>query len=192
MKFKLAKTFYRVMLWWIVLWSKTYRFFWQPKRKYVKSPLETNHSPVTAWNKIRVLEYRKDDWKVLRDVFNRPEHVQMSINCKKSFGVQLDGQMDCDDYAVWCANVLARKWHPMILCVIYKYKDGDLSGHAVCLAQNHQTGKYFHVGNWGVWGPYDSFNQAISSILSKRSILIGWSLFSPDLKLLKWSKKLPK
>lgn len=188
-KFKLAKTFFRVMLWWIVVWSRIYRFFAQPKGKYNKTPLNENLSPFEAWQIIKKIEWREDDWRVLNNVIHRPEYVQSVINTKRVFGYQPDGSMDCDDFAVWCANVIDDKYSPCILMVSYQKPDGTLSGHAVCLVQDMNTKEYYHVGNWGIHGAFQTLGDAVRHIMDQ-SKLIGWAAFSKDLKLLNYGKKL--
>lgn len=191
MKLRLARFFYRFTLWWSTAWSLIYRFFAQPKWKYRKVVLESNHNPQSAWRRVKILEYRKDDWTTLRHAINRPEHVQMSLNCKETFGMQPDGPMDCDDYAIWCVSVIEEKWQPYMLCVSWQNSNGSFEGHAVCLIQNRQTGEYHHVGNWGLSYPYSSYKDLISAIMGEDSKLVGWSIFSKNLRLIKWSTKMP-
>jgi hypothetical protein len=189
-KFKFSQKFYRVMLWWVVFWSKTYRFFAQPKWKYKKTPLDNNLTPWQAWERIKVLEWREDTWKVLNNVLHRPEYVQLIINCKTFFGYQPDGSMDCDDFAVWCANVIEdEKYEPCILMVSWQQDDGTQLGHAVCLIRDKENNEFHHVGNWGIRGPFKTLGDAIRQIKMGHR-LIGWAAFSKDLKLLNWGTKL--
>lgn len=179
------------MLWWFPFWSKIYRFFGQPKRRYKNVVLDKGHTPQSASEVVNMLTYHPDDWTVLNDAISRPEHVQMSIDCKREWGFQIEGPQDCDDYAIWCAHTISPEHNPQIITISMQKPNGELSGHAMCLAQDSTTKKYYHVGNWGCWGPYDTVKETLESVLNnQRAKLVGWSVFSKNLKLLRYDKKL--
>lgn len=172
-------------------WSKIYRFFRQ--RKYKSVPLERIKSYQYLDSRFDQLTYSADSWKELWDVCSSPNWVQYCLNEIDSENPQPKGPMDCDEFAIWAANVLQGKKKnctisTQLLSVAYKTKTGKISGHMVCLVECFypDTGDilYDHVGNWGVYEDYEDIESIVSEICSEHT-LIGYSLMDPQTLALK-------
>ena len=189
-KIWLAKFFYPVAIWYWPKWSKIYRWLWQREYKDVK--LDENLSPIQANEKVRKLTWRADGAWALGDACGSPHWVQYALNKVVAGLPQPEGYLDCDDFSSWCVNVVDRKHDPRIFTFSWVSKDGKLAGHAMCLVRQ-KDGRVYHIGNWGLYGPYLNLREACSVILTKKGSNepIGWALFNKDLKKLPCGRGLP-
>jgi hypothetical protein len=189
-KIWLAKFFYPVAIWYWPKWSKIYRWLWQREYKDIK--LDENLSPVQANEKVRKLTWRADGAWALGDACGSPHWVQYALNKVVAGLPQPKGYLDCDDFSSWCVDVVDRKHDPRIFTFSWMSKDGKLAGHAMCLVRQ-KDGRVYHIGNWGLYGPYMNLREACSVILTKKGSNepIGWSLFNKDLKKLQCGRGLP-
>jgi hypothetical protein len=189
-KIWLAKFFYPVAIWYWPKWSKIYRWLWQREYKDVK--LDENLSPVQANEKVRKLTWRADGAWALGDACGSPHWVQYALNKVVAGLPQPKGYLDCDDFSSWCVDVVDRKHDPRIFTFSWMSKDGKLAGHAMCLVRQ-KDGRVYHIGNWGLYGPYLNLREACSVILTKKGSNepIGWSLLNKDLKKLQCGRGLP-
>ena len=174
---------------WTLLWSKFYRKFFQKKYKNTKL-VRKNNSPketeVEFFNRVSKvtdgLEWKKDDWTQLWDVISSPQFVQAQINRVEEGLKQENKPLDCDDFSVYFANIIAEKFRSKLLAVAYKEKSKlKFGGHAVCLVQDSDY-QYYHLSNWGLYGPFNTVLDAVDSIYQDREY-IGYALFTKDLKL---------
>ena len=189
-KIWLAKFFYPVAIWYWPKWSKIYRWLWQGEYKDVK--LDENLSPVQANEKVRKLTWRADGAWALGDACGSPHWVQYALNKVVAGLPQPEGYLDCDDFSSWCVNVVDKKHDPRIFTFSWMSKDGKLAGHAMCLVRQ-KDGRVYHIGNWGLYGPYLNLREACSVILTKKGSNepIGWSLFTKNLKKIQCGRGLP-
>jgi hypothetical protein len=189
-KIWLAKFFYPVAIWYWPKWSKIYRWLWQREYKDIK--LDENLSPVQANEKVRKLTWRADGAWALGDACGSPHWVQYALNKVVAGLPQPKGYLDCDDFSSWCVDVVDRKHDPRIFTFSWMSKDGKLAGHAMCLVRQ-KDGRVYHIGNWGLYGPYLNLREACSVILTKKGSNepIGWSLLNKDLKKLQCGRGLP-
>ena len=189
-KIWLAKFFYPVAIWYWSRWSKIYRWIWHGKYRGAK--LDENLSYMQANEKVNKLKWQADGAWALGDACGSPHFVQYALNKVLAGLSQPDGYLDCDDFSVWCANVIDSKYDPRIFTFAWVNKQGTLSGHAMCLVRQ-KDGRICHVGNWGLYGPYVNLLEACSVVLAKRnsSEPVGWSLFNKNLKKLQCGRGLP-
>jgi len=189
-KLTLARFFYPVAIWYWPKWSKIYRWLWQGTYKEVK--LDSNLSYVQANEKVNRLKWQKDGAWALGDACGSPNWVQYCLNRVTAKMPQPEGYLDCDDFSVWCANVVDPKYDPRIFTFSWMDKDGKLKGHAMCLVRQ-KDGRICHIGNWHLYGPYTNLREACSVILTKKGTQepIGWSLLTKDLKKIQCGRGLP-
>jgi hypothetical protein len=148
------------------------------------------------------MKIKKDEsWKRdIIDVIGSPQRVQYHFNNE----LEPAHSFDCDDYACWCANVIEEHHNPAILSVSWLNEEtGKVDGHSVCvtlrpskwkiLKEDQEPKEYsmiYHIGNWGMFGPYGNVIQVLESIRAGittaegRRTLVGWTLLSKDLKVL--------
>tara|TARA_R100000008_G_C3585415_1_gene171867 strand:+ start:1148 stop:1804 length:657 start_codon:yes stop_codon:yes gene_type:complete len=176
------------------LWSKLYR--WLYHEDYKNIPIAWKLTPEQADEKCQTLTWTKDSAKEMFDAIGSPHWVQHCIDSVKFTGSQPPGALDCDEYASWCAVALDNRLCPMILSVSYMNTwEGSLKpgGHNVCVYLNRKTNEIYHIGNWGICGPYSSLESVVRDICySARKELIGWALYDSDLNLRRFSIQYPK
>ena len=189
-KLALARFFYPVALFWWPFWSGIYRFLYH--RKYKDTTLEICSTPQKASERMSQLTWTADDSRALWDSIGSPRWVQHCLNEIDRTGKQPVGPLDCDDFSVWAAHCVHTKYDPRIFIFSWLGKDGKLHGHAMCWVRN-KDGRFFHIGNWGLYGPYSNLREACSVILtmSNSKNPIGWAIYNKDLKLLNWGRDLP-
>ena len=189
-KLALAKFFYPVAIWYWPKWSKIYRWLWQSNYKGVV--MDSGLSYVQANEKVRKVQWKADGPWALGDACGSPQWVQYCLNKVIAGLPQPKGYLDCDDFSIWCANVIDKKHDPRIFTFSWMDKQGSLRGHAMCLIRQ-KDGRMCHVGNWGLHGPYANLREACSVILTMSSSKepIGWSLFTKDLKKIQCGRGLP-
>tara|TARA_R110000824_G_scaffold337764_1_gene524339 strand:- start:1550 stop:2170 length:621 start_codon:yes stop_codon:yes gene_type:complete len=190
-KYKLARLFYPLAFIWWRLWSNIYRFLFH--RKYKEVILPRNMSYIKASEEMVKLKWAPDKAMQLWDVVGSPRWVQHCINQINEGHAQPLGAMDCDEFSCWAANVVHAKYIPAVFCFAW-YDEGKnkLHGHAMCWIKN-KDGKYFHIGNWGLRGPYKNLREACSDILKYclGCKPVGWALMDANLKVLKSGRGLP-
>jgi hypothetical protein len=190
LKLTLAKLFYPVALYWWPFWSGIYR--WLYHRKYRDVTLDICLTPQQATEKMEKLTWSRDDARALWDAVGSPRWVQHCLNILNKAGKQPAGPLDCDDYSVWAASCIHPKFDPKIFTFSWLSHRGELKGHAVCWTRN-KDGRFFHVGNWGIRGPYANLREVCSVMLTlnNSNTPIGWALYNKELKLINWGRELP-
>ena len=188
-KFYLAKIFYPYAFIWWKWWSKLYRLLFN--RKYRKIKLDENLTYVEASKILEKLKWTPDKKMQLWDVVSSPEWVQYCLSEVENTKIQPAGPLDCDEYACWATNCIDPKFDPRIFCFAWQ-EDGKLSGHAMCWIQS-EDGRHYHIGNWGLYGPYNSIRPACEAIISHYDQCrpIGWALLDKNLNLQFSGRELP-
>lgn len=195
MWFKKFLYFFVVKLGIYTAWSKFYQIFIEKSLKTEHLP--ENMTPDEILSFINLIEWQPDGAKELYDAFHSEHYVDSVIvqiilankvdimwflcmrnswklilsRCEKGLG-QIAGSMDCDDYAIWCKHHLADGYKPQILNVVWT-GEKFIEGHNVCIYQINNT--LYHIGNWGIFGPYDSIKQIAKTICGNNK-LIGYSI----------------
>jgi len=150
--------------------SRLYR--WLFERKYKTLPIDT------PWVTSQVLKFFKEcTWKAdacggVIDVISKPERFYETKTG------------DCDEYAAFAHRVLS--WSSAILSVTWFDPKAKLfkkfTGHNVCVY--HYKGKWYHISNWGKFGPFDRPRDVWNSIPPKDTIPCAYGLRKDDLKWL--------
>ena len=176
------------MYWWI--WSRIYRFLHQRKYNHVR--LESNLTPSEANENVNVLRWSADGPWALWDACGSPQWVQFAINRVAGGFGQPTGYLDCDDFSVWCAHTIDKKYYPVIFTFSWLGHDKKLKGHAMCLTRQ-KDGRICHVGNWGIFGPYFCLRDACEEILKIHGSkdAVGWALLDLNLTVLHCGRALP-
>jgi len=192
LKIKLTTFFYPFAFGWWRTWSRVYRFLFN--RKYNDVIVPRNLSYIRADEEMRKLKWSADKLLQLWDVVGSPRWVQHCMNRINEGHPQPKGALDCDEYSCWAAHAIHPKYMPLIFCFCwYDTRDDKIHGHAMCWVKN-KDGKYFHLGNWGMRGPYTNLNDACLEIMNycgAGSKPIGWALLDKDLKAQAKGRGLP-
>ena len=174
------------------IWSKVYRFF--NHSIFRPLPLDVGLSPEHAEKKLNLLKWTKDGKKELFDAIGSPHWVQHCINQVRHGYEQPKGALDCDEFSAWAAEVLDNRLCPLILSVSYRKKGKFMSGgHNVCVYLDKNESALYHISNWGIQGPFDDLSELMQSICDDMdATLIGYSIHSRGLKLLRFGVKYPR
>ena len=142
------------------LWSKLYSVLFIDKktRNLLPGLYNAPHVPLARVSKV---PYVPDGIKELWDVCQPPGVVEERIIAiENSESYDINGAMDCDDYARYLANSIEDQATPRLLSVLCidkrESKWGILPkfpGHMVCLwadsgFSSTPDGKVYHIGNW--------------------------------------------
>jgi hypothetical protein len=150
--------------------SRLYR--WIFERKYMNLPQNT------PWTSKQILEFFKDcTWKAdacggVIDVISKPE---------KFYETKIG---DCDEFAAFASKTIF--WRSFILSVTWfdpKAKwFGKFKGHNVCIYCYKR--KWYHIGSWGKFGPFDRPRDVWNSIAPEETISCSYSIRRNNLKWL--------
>jgi len=190
LKLFLTKLFYPVALFWWPTWSKIYRRLYH--RKYKDVILDICQSPQQAMEEMQKLKWAPDNSRALWDAIGDARWVQHCINTVDQTGKQPKGSLDCDEFAVWAAQCTHPRFDPKIFIYSWITRSGKLKGHAMCWVRT-KDGRFFHIGNWGQYGPYRNLREACSVILTlgNGSETVGWAFYDKHLNLRDWGRELP-
>lgn len=173
---------------WISLFAM--RYIYGPWSRFWRNWFETRYTemPVQAkpWTIQDILSFfrkctwTKDKWYGGFDVISKPEKLWETHHG------------DCDEFAVFASEVLPRKRSFILSVVWYRPKaKKKFGGHNICLypklktfydedsKTEKSTMEWWHIGNWGNHGPYQSIYETIDSIPPKDAIGCAWSLRVP-------------
>jgi len=148
-------------------WSRAYRFIFESRYKNLP-----NSRP---WTTIELLSFYKScTWTSdaiygILDIMSKPEKFYKTH------------KGDCDEYAVFAANVLNP--NSMVGVLSVQWYDSCLRGHHVCVIK--RNGLFYHIGNWGLWGAYANLDKLAASIVPEYGKILSWSLRKGDSSL-KW------
>lgn len=181
MRMKLYKLIYRILFGWGIYlwWSKRYRRIYQAG--YTLLPGTNTLDAVVA--KIKLLKWTKDGARELWDAVGSPKWVQYCVDQIKAGHGQPEGSLDCDEFAVYASALLPTGYDPIVLNVVWA--DKGMLGHHVCMYRL-DDGKYYHLGNWGNMGPFESPSAVVLDVVKKghgENTLVGWARFTHDLVL---------
>jgi len=176
---------------WTLLWSKFYRNTFQRKYNKKNSPLILKRNISTesdenyfkrVYESVKGIDWKKDDWKQMWDVISTPHFMQTQINRLSDNKLQEEKSCDCDDYSVYFANIISKKFSPQLLTVTYKEPDAFVfGGHVVCLVKDSND-EYYHISNWGIYGGFKTTEEVVENIVGDR-LHVGSVLYTKDLNL---------
>lgn len=181
----MRKLLYTVWVRWLLYfaWSKIYR--WLYHRKFRKEEIPVVFSVEELSQRAKTLTWHQDTFKEMLDAIGDPHYVQWVYRQTVETGTQPPGALDCDEFAVWTASMAS----PVTLLAAVlnvSWVDGLIpKGHNVALIQNKTTGKFYHTGNWGKHGPFDSFQATVFDIIRLKfgaelpQRIVGWAVFEP-------------
>jgi len=163
-------------------WSKAYRWLWHRKYKDIK--VDKHLSPLEANQQITHLLWKPDGVLEFFDAVGSTHFVQYCINEVRAGNDQPHGSLDCDDFAAWCYEAISSEYETEYFTVSW-LRGWHATGHAVCLYKDHD-GFWYHIGNWGMHGPYVSKKDAQDKMLgmARADSQIGFSRYSKDLSLI--------
>lgn len=177
-------------------WSLAYRWLYQ--HRFLSVKLNTNLEPEEAQKKMNTLIWRRDGAKEVWDSMGSPNWVQHCINEVAAGRNQPAGALDCDDYASWACHAIDPVYEPMIFSISWhpiihrsettKY----VTGHAVCIFK--RDGQYWHCGNWGTFGPWQSLHDVgshISGARKRTGMPISWAILNKNIKVIDSGYGLP-
>lgn len=179
-----AWAFYPVAIYYWSLWSRLYRSV----TKIRGLTLLTNLTPSRTQALLDQLPWSPDRWTDLWDVAADPTKFQRSLDTRAETGKVRDESRDCDDFAGWAATVLAETYSPTVVAISYQRRNtASIAGHVVCIYREPaQDNRYYHMGNWGIRGPFSSEEAAVRSVPSEAdAILVGYSIMEPSLRISK-------
>lgn len=174
-------------------WSRLYRFLFEGK--YVKTELHgyTTMREVAFLLQKHAHHYKPDGALQLGDAVSYPHKAQAVFDGK--LPPPTDG-FDCDDFAVFTANVLLLSINkgmmnpievsePKFLSVIWM-EGWAPNGHAVCLVR--YKGNYAYMDYGFPRGEAPTIEGVVRNVMANNATgtptdLIGWSLHLPDLSL---------
>lgn len=150
--------------------SRILRFLFERKYEDLPTDLPWTVSKVLAF--FKTCTWKSDPAGGVIDYISKPE----------KFLVTQTG--DCDEYACFAANVIP--WHSFILSVTFYNPKAKgfkkFQGHNVCVYFFNK--KWYHIGNWGKFGPFDRPRDAWNSITPKDMVPCTYSIRKKDLKWL--------
>jgi len=181
-------------------WSKVYRWLYHGQYADSESakwsPLRTGLSPIQAQNLMNLVRWAPDGKREFWDAIGSPHWFQYALNKVQAGEKQPRGAMDCDEFAIWAANVVDEEFAPRIASVVWvnrfqtaggktRYR---IKGHNVCIVQDRRAGSilYFHIGNWGRSRNFISL-EALFADVAKRggageNFLASWAVWTPELR----------
>jgi len=148
--------------------SRLYRFFFE--KKYNKLPKNL------PWSVTQVMEFYKqcnlksDALGGVLDIISKPER----------FYEEKTG--DCDEFAIFGCRVIRHASYMASITWFDPKKPWfrKFNGHNVCIYPH--VGGWYHIGNWGKFGPFNSLKDVCKSIPPKHAILGAYSIRHLDLK----------
>ena len=158
-------------------WSRFLR--WLLEQKYTQLPLLLPWKTTDLLDFFKQCEWVPDRWWQLLDQISKPE---------KFYETQ---RGDCDEYAVFAGAVMSDK-NCILLSVQWYNPKGEgffkkFSGHNVCVWR--EANGYWHIGNWGIMGPFATQEKLIASIVQDN---VYASHAFRNIRSLKWiGKKIP-
>ena len=200
---------------WYYVWSNLYAFLFLKKSVRSRALSTITHSsggPLKALDEVLKVSYRPDAWRQLWDVCQPPGRVQQYID-----DPDIDGPMDCDEYARYLASRLDdTEYTPKMLSIMWVNKEDlalgifpKINGHAVCaytcpLERNGVVDidipQIYHIGNWNRrpnGTTLDPKHYGFRNLRDLAKDMIGdnqplcWAIMDCDLKICTWGTGLP-
>jgi hypothetical protein len=145
---------------------------------------------------MNLVRWAPDGPREFWDAIGSPHWFQYALNKIQAGGRQPKGAMDCDEFAIWAANVTADRFTPRMASVVwinrFQTSSGKtkhrIKGHNVCIIQEQRgdTVLYFHIGNWGRSRNFVTLDSLLRDVTKRGGVgenfLSAWAIWSPDLK----------
>lgn len=185
-------------------WSRLWR--WGERKWGHYPPLKAPASVMQLVNQAKAAAnlWLADEWFRLWDATSLPGRLQARIENREGIG----GSCDCDEFAVWCAERLRlldlvygskapeAVGERRMLQVVWRSPAGKLVAHHVCafqwlppLEERERRGilgmRWWHVGNWGLFGPFEDMAGAVEDIARTRlggTVISAWHCDPDTLK----------
>lgn len=186
------KLFLLRILVWVILrggiyagWSRVYRFLWERKYNVVKLHTYASLAELGAYLETKAKLWAADSWRQFFDAIGTPGRVQLRFEGLEPI---TDG-LDCDDFAIWIANVVQRSLAsgklsirhqvtaPQLLTVTWLDAKGHATGHNVCLLRSAASWAYMDYGT-----PL-GHSTTIADVAQK----VMWRYAGAGAKLLVWA-----
>jgi len=169
-------------------------------------------TPKAASILVNLVEWRKDQFKELFDAFHHPIVGDAMIGkvleandiepfefykenekifdrkslqgVDRSLGQVESESFDCDDFSLWCAVSMRKRYKPRVLCVAWStgFWPWQFGGHNVCVYE--LAGKLGYVGNWPGRHGFGSEKGLVRDVLSRagrgQSDLIGYKFWQRE------------
>lgn len=137
------------------------------EKKYKECPQKESWLVSTVLNFYKSCEWVSDPLGGKWDYVSKPEKFYMTR------------EGDCDDWAHFAVTMLIKDAHS--LSISWKEQSGKYNGHVVCVHKD-TDGKFWHMGNWGLCGPFDNLDKVVESILPQDATGLAVSLRDRRLK----------
>lgn len=141
---------------------------WLFEKKYKQMPIGIPWTIDQILIFFKECKWVQDPWGGTIDVISKPEKFYQTK------------QGDCDEYAAFACTVLL--WRSIFLSVQWfdpkKKGFGKFQGHNVCVYFYGR--KWWHIGNWGKRGPYETLLGLIKDVSPEGTILCNYSLRKAD------------
>jgi hypothetical protein len=167
---------------WFPRWSKLYqRILERPWIGFQILPWHRDITPWRAQSLMKVLEWRADGWRELWNAVHHPLIVSEAISW-----YQPKGAMDCEDFALWAATALDKRYEARVLCVYWSTGrwPWQQAGHAVCLYHDPDLNEYGYIGNWPrkrkLGSEIDAVRSIVRSAGREQEELIGYKTYKPE------------
>lgn len=150
--------------------SRFIRFFFE--RKYKRLPTDTPWTILKVIRFYQTCKWVSDPVGGLLDFISKPE---------KFYATK---QGDCDDFAAFADEVLDKNSYLVSATwfdPLGKSFRKKFNGHVVCAFTNEEN-KWFHIGNQGLMGPFEEFEDLVYSIPPPGIIPCTYSSRTGDLK----------
>lgn len=146
--------------------------------------------------------WRGDPWWRLFDCVSVPEKLEAAVVREEIASTMrlpawwrsgdFQEGLDCDEFAVWCCEAVRALPQvdpvaPQLLQVAWQ-KPTDpwwkVRGHYVCLFAYagiacDRRPYVYHAGNWGVYGPFVTLDEALASIVVDGTLVCSWVCNNP-------------
>lgn len=180
---ELLQFFYPFVIHLYLWWARLYRRAFLQAYSHV--PVVRFKEPKDVQAILNKVVWKPDGILQLYDAIGTEQRFQYILDQIEIKGQQpADMACDCDDFSAYCVATLHPRYHAKYLFVAWLKKSGNIAGHAVCLFQDPITHEYWHMGNWGIRGPYVSYASAARDIVRETSSenLIGYSVANHALR----------
>jgi len=143
---------------------------WLFERKYKTLPTDTPWVTYQVLNFFESCTWKEDACGGVIDIISKPERFYETKTG------------DCDEYAAFASKVLL--WNSCIVSVTWFDPKArwfkKFAGHNVCVY--HCKKKWWHVSNWGKFGPFSRPRDVWNSISPEGTIPCAYSVRKDDLK----------
>lgn len=182
--FKVCWLAYPAAVWFYMLWCRVYRVVFL--RQYDGIAVPGFKAPEEAVVQMRKVAWKPDGILQIYDECGTAQRFQYILDQINRGRPQPEIACDCDDYAAWGVVVLHPRYKPRMLFVAWQTITGGIGGHAVCVFYDPKTGRYGHIGNWGIFTDLagdSAIAKSIANDAGSRKFL-GYTVTTCDLEVL--------